>query len=558
MRTSFTHTRVETSNGPVSGFKVESWRDENNNFAGVCDVSAFFGVPYAAPPTGPLRFRAPQPVQPWSETRACVGHPAPPQLDFYGTWDFDCTTLPMSEDCLYLDIWTPAKHTDEKLPVLVWIHGGAYLAGSTLLSKYDATAIARKGAIVVSVEFRVGVLAYLAHPSLSAESPDGVSGNWGFLDVLAALRWVRGNIASFGGDPASVTIFGESSGAGIMTLCLVSEAADGLFDRVIVESGTGQPTHFLTLPEAEELGDLVARELGCRTADELRAVSVESLLEVTARMRDEHDLRWEPNIDGIVLEDHVFTLFEQGRFHDVPTIFLGCDNDTPFFASDGTGSMDGIDADIADGFRTGKVDLEEPVLATKADYERYIRTFYGDADAAVLFRLFPVSEHATPVELKELAGFLLTFYQGEVRARRYAEIMNAGKSDPSTFVCMWGRVPRGWHQLGLGAFHEIDLAYLFGTLWPGYPQPRWDDVDRAFSNAVQDYWIAFAKTGRPDVEGLPAWRPYDEGETFLQFGQDTIHERTNHRELYELLLPRIREVYAQLERDRAARDGAAS
>lgn len=538
---------VETKMGPVSGFKISTRRDMNNNFCGTCDINAFFGIPYAEPPVGNLRFRPPRPVQAWTEIKKCEGHPAAMQKNFFGTWDFDCTTLDMSEDCLYLDIWSPAKDSEERLPVLVWIHGGAFLSGASLLSKYDMTNLASRGAVVVSVEYRIGIFAYLAHKWLSAESEDGISGNYGMLDCFEALKWINENIEAFGGDPETITLFGESSGGSMMTYFQTSPLTKGLVKRIIVESGTGAPTEMMTLSEAESMGEEVVDMLGCRSLEELRQVSAEEILDAQARLREEKDNRWEVIVDGKIMPDHVFNLYKEKKYLDVPTIFLTCEEDTPFFAEIEMPDelKEGMREAITEGFATGNVTDVVPRLSDKKSYDDYLKNFYGEERGAKLCEMksFAASADMAPIELKKLANDLLSYYQTDVRARFYADIINENSKYGQAYVCSWGKVPKGWEKLDLGAFHELELAYLFNNIWLDFPQPYWDESDDRYSDCIKGYWINFAKTGDPNSSELPEWKPYlDDGE-FLYFGSDDIVVKNDDREPFELFLPEYIERY---------------
>ena len=254
------------------------------------DVRSFKGIPYAKPPIGPLRWKPPQAVEAWEGVRECSAYgPACLQPDIFGKWGIDFGEL--SEDCLYLNVWTPVKNTDEKLPVMMWIHGGGNVAGASQHPSNDGEELARLGAVVVSINHRLGIFGYLAHPLLSKESPHGVSGNYGLFDMIAALKWIQRNIKAFSGDPDRVTIFGESAGGRNVCTLMASPLAKGLFHRAITESGGAiNPSSNRHLREfwykqepMEKQGERIAKELGFSDEADplagLRALSPEKLLE---------------------------------------------------------------------------------------------------------------------------------------------------------------------------------------------------------------------------------------------------------------------------------------
>ena len=278
------------------------------------DMTVYKGIPFAAPPPGDLRWKAPQPVIPWEGVRQTTDYAPCPMQTGNNPYGY-------SEDCLYLNIWTPARSAADKLPVMVWIYGGGFAGGGTADPVTDGTELARKGVIMVSTAYRVGKLGFLAHPQLSAEDPHGVSGNYGLLDQIAALRWIRDNISAFGGDPDKVTIFGESAGGISVSMLCASPLAAGLFSGAISESGGSfgptRPTTYpgenmKTLAQAEADGIRIAEELGAASLQELRALDAASLIGRGLPSGG----GW-PIVDGYVIPDDQFRLYEQGRFNNV-------------------------------------------------------------------------------------------------------------------------------------------------------------------------------------------------------------------------------------------------
>ena len=298
--------------------------------------TVFKGIPYAAPPVGKLRWKLPQPVIPWEGVRECdkFGHsaPQPPSIndrvysyDLYPEYE-------SGEDCLYLNVWTPAASPSEKLPVFVWIHGGAFSVGSGDYTLYDGEVYCKKGIVMVSFNYRLGALGYMAHPELSAESKDKVSGNYGLYDQIAALKWVQRNIEAFGGDPEKVTIAGQSAGAGSVLALSVSPITNGLFDKAIVQSGFILGKHFNCNPPSleycEEYGLKFMKEMGCKNLEELRAKPANELCTDEGMMIGRPFL---PLLDNIVLKEPFFKTISEGRHKDISYMYgstseeFGCD-----------------------------------------------------------------------------------------------------------------------------------------------------------------------------------------------------------------------------------------
>ena len=328
--------RVTTATGPVTGTWVESEPT----------VAAFKGIPFAAPPVGELRWQPPKPVQPWERPleatdfgRVC------PQGDLVAQWvrmiaqalGGDATRFTdlgaMSEDCLNLNVWTADLQPKTKRPVMVWIHGGGFMTGSASTAWFDGAHLAKKGAVVVTLNYRLGALGFLAHPALTAESPHGSSGNNGLLDQIAALRWVQENIAAFGGDPENVTIFGLSSGGSSVVYLMTSPEAKGLFHRAIGQSFMEPYVHAdkpesatfagrLDLEAAEVLGAALAERAGVaegpKVLEELRALSAEKVVEASIIEAQPYSNYYVPNVDGWVLPEPPSRVYREGRQHDLP------------------------------------------------------------------------------------------------------------------------------------------------------------------------------------------------------------------------------------------------
>lgn len=457
---------------------------------GVGEVIAFKGIPYAAPPVGGNRWRAPQPAEPWSGVRdasdfgpACV-QPTPRVRHLYST-DLGAT----SEDCLTLNIWTPGEA--RAAPVFVWIHGGALTGGSSREPMYDGRRLAERGVIVVSINYRLGALGYLAHPALSAESDRGVSGNYGLQDQIAALRWVRDNIAAFGGDAGNVTIAGESAGALSVMYLMASPEARGLFHKAVAQSAymismpeLRRPAH--GMPAAEAAGEAVAASLGAADLDALRALDAQALTDGAA------GAGFGPSgvVDGVFLSDQLPAVFERGEQAPVP---------------------------ILTGFNSGEIRslrvLAPPKPADAAGYERLIRERYNDL-ADDFLRLYPASD----LDAASLAAARDALY-GWTTERLARSQMALGQP---AWVYLWDHGYPAADDAGLHAFHASELPYVFGTsdrtppLWPRVPDTA---AELGLSRTVIDYWTAFARDGRPASPRGPEWPAFREGRAYLRFAE---------------------------------------
>lgn len=459
---------------------------------GVADdgIRAFKAIPYALPPVGARRWRPPAPPLAWRGTRdaadfgpSCVQPPVPPASIYFDP------PAAMSEDCLTLNVWTPADARGA--PVIVWIHGGSLRIGGSAEPLYDGAGFARRGIVFVSVNYRLGVLGWLAHPGLSAESPDRVSGNYGLLDQIAALRWVRDNIAAFGGDPANVTVMGESAGALSVTYLLASPLADGLFARAIMQSTNIRAFPELSrgaygLPSAEEIGRRLATRLGARDLAALRAMDARDL----TRAATEAGFLPQGTIDGRALPAQIADLLDAGRLARVPVIA---------------------------GFNMGEIrtlrSLMPRPLPDAAAYEAAIRRRHG-ANAGAFLARYPSSN----VEESLLAALrdAVFGWSGERIART-----QAARGIPAWFYLFDHCYPAA-RARDLCAFHAAELPYLFGhvgragALPPNWPAPE-GPREAALAQVMMDYWVAFARDGDPNGPGRPLWRPYGADQAFMRF-----------------------------------------
>lgn len=479
-----------------SGQVVGKYQDETKK------IRVFKGIPYADAPVGDRRFKPPVPAKPWTGAKECLEYGAACSQKKLPVPGFDIGTK-TSEDCLFLNVWTPAGAGDAPLPVMVWIHGGGYLHGAASQAIYDGAALARRGVVYVSMNYRLGPLGFLAHPALSRESEQRTSGNYGLMDQIEALRWVRQNIAAFGGDPNNVTIFGQSAGGGSVFCLLMAPSARGLFQRAIPMSAPR--LDFCRLkesrygyPSAESLGVDYAKKLGIDdgpdAASALRSKSVKELVDAVPMLNPgafslkKPSLPIGPVVDGAVIPDDPITLFASGNVNSVPLLIGSTRDETAMFLALGNPIKD------PDMFQsTIKDNMNE----------------FADE----LLRLYPVKDAA---QLRPAVMRLFTDLMFTQPARYVARsIERTGKP---VYLYEFSYVPKEGVGKSLGAFHAADLVYVFNNKGSGMlGGPR----DPALENAIIGYWTNFAKKGDPNGAGLAAWPVYDEkSDTHLELGSE--------------------------------------
>lgn len=451
------------------------------------DIIAFKGIPFAAPPVGDLRWKPPTPVAAWDGVRdaSAFGHRCVQR---------GRNATDLSEDCLFLNVYAPLDAA-EPLPVMLWIHGGGYTGGAGSNGIYEGTNLAARGVVLVSINYRLNVFGFYAHPALSAESPHGASGNYGLLDMVASLEWVRDNIAAFGGDPNRVTIFGESAGAGAVMSLMVVPQAEGLYHGAIAESdwiyGWDRPlsgadsaeAHGVQVAEALEVSDPAA------SLDELRAASAEDLFaayqSVDSSPFTRQGTAWAPNVDGWVIPDDPVHLYESGQQHDVPLIVGMNGNEGSMFSR---------------GLRITDV----------AAFEAHVRSVYPEQADAGLALYAATDDDAVPAAVDHLIHDM--YFAGPVRlhARTHAQ-----KSSPA-WLYHFTHVPPTAGGERMGSHHASELGYVFGNLSNG----DYTDVDHRISDTMMGYWVQFAATGNPNTAGQPAWPTYTpDTDEYLEIGE---------------------------------------
>lgn len=418
----------------------------------VGDLAVYRGIPYATPPVGNLRWRAPQPLASWTGVRPAtsIGAACPQPHVSDEPW---ARVGPQNEDCLFLNIWEPKARAP--LPVMVFIHGGSFRAGSGGVPLYDGSALAKRGAVIVTINYRLGRLGFFAHPALTAENTDGMLGNYGLMDQIAALRWVQRNIAQFGGDPKNVTIFGESAGAVSVQALMASPEARGLFAKAISESGGGYSLA-PALKGAEGMGAQWAttQNLKDATVEQLRAIPVESVATAAALTG--------PMVDGRILKDSPTKAFILKEQADVPLMIGG--NSWEFSLA-------------------GLTDAAKPILG--AAYT----TLLEEYRAAPQSRAGAVAD----IAIQAVA----------IQPSRHLAERQAAKGQPA-YTYYFTQQPASERATKPGAEHGGELSYLFGTRLNA---ETWDAADEKTSKMMGDYWVNFARTGDPNSAGLPAWKP---------------------------------------------------
>ena len=449
-------------------------------------LTIYRGIPFAAPPVGELRWRAPAPAAAWDGVRpAAKFGPSPIQGAGNGPG--------MSEDCLYLNVWTPAKSANDRIPVLVWIYGGGFGFGATSDPSYNGEKLARKGVVFVSIAYRVGQLGFLAHPELSAETTNHVSGNYGLLDMIAGLQWVKQNIAAFGGDPKKVTIFGESAGGIAVSMLCASPQAKGLFQGAMSESGGSfGPPRSTTFPgenlkrlaDAERAGEAYAQKAGVSSIAELRKIAPEQLPAGRSL-----GMSW-PIIDGWVIPDDQYKLYAAGKYNDTPILV-------------------GYNSDEGASFSPPK---------TPEDYVAGVRARYGQF-ADDLIKAYPVGSNSVPKTARDLMRDAAFGWQTWSWARLQAQ---AGKS--KVFYYYFDQhpdFPEGSPRAGYGSGHGSEVAYVFQHLYAKNPQTTQADLE--ISDAMSTYWVNFARYGDPNGAGVPAWPAFSEGNPQVMYFNQTPH-----------------------------------
>lgn len=518
MRDLLASNQAQTVNGLVEGTLEES------------GIRSFKGVPFAAPPIGDLRWREPQPVANWKDVRSAKSFgPRAMQLPVFGDMNFRSDGV--SEDCLYLNIWTPAKSEQERLPVLVYFYGGGFIAGDGSEPRYDGESMANKGIVAITINYRLGVFGFLAHPELTAESPHQASGNYGFLDQSAALRWVKQNIAAFGGDPSKITIAGESAGSMSVSAQMASPLSKELIAGAIGESGAVTNSGFGVVPltQAEQSGMKFAQSIGANNLQELRNMPAQQLLEEAGKPGIG---RFAPALDNYFFPEQPTEIFKEGKQAKVPLLA-------------GWNSQE-MDYRVVLG-------NDEP---TVENFEKAVRRLYGEQANEVLKVYAATTAEEVLQAATDLAGDRFIAYStwkwidlhsktGESPVYRYLysrprpemvpEIGNASpglaggvvkQTDPNAPKAPQAR----------GAVHSAEIEYALGNLETNKVY-AWTPEDYKVSEVMQQYFVNFIKTGNPNGKSLPEWPAANQGNKVqvLHIDVNTVTKPEQNRARYELL-----------------------
>ncbi len=511
--------RVKTANGVVEGAGLQK-----------SGVRIFKGIPFAAPPVGELRWKAPQPVRSWEGVRPAVQFgPRCMQLPIFGDMNFRSSG--MSEDCLYLNVWTPARSAEERLPVLVYFYGGGFQAGDGSEPRYDGESIASKGIVAVTLNYRLGVFGFLAHPELTKESPHHASGNYAFLDQHAALLWVRDNIAAFGGDPRKVTIGGESAGSASVSAQMASPLSRDLIAGAIGESGAimGKTLSARPLAETEADGVQFAKQVGAASLAELRAIPAAQLLEAVGKGGQ---FRFSTNLDGYFLPKLPEVVFEAGEQAKVP-LLAGWNSEEMNYRM-----------------------ILGPNQPTPESYARAVRRLYGEQADEVL-RLYPGTTADEVVQsASDLAGDRFIAFStwkwldlhaktsGEPTYRYYyARPRPPMRPEMGDAVAgLAGGVVKGEAAKAMaapparGAVHSSEIEYALGNLSTNHVY-AWTTDDYEVSKTMEQYFANFVKTGDPNGAGVPLWPVVVPGgpARYLRIDVKTQAETERHRDRYLFL-----------------------
>jgi para-nitrobenzyl esterase len=474
------------------------------------DIQIFKGIPFAAPPVGDLRWKAPQPVVKWTGVRKCVEFSASPMQSSpvpFGPWseEYLIPKEPISEDCLYLNLWTGAWSAKEKRPVIVWIYGGGFSSGGAGVPVYDGEAMAKKGIVFVSINYRVGVFGFFSHPDLTKESGRNASGNYGLMDQIAGIQWVKKNIALFGGDPENITIAGQSAGSMSVNCLVTSPLCKGLFKRAIAESGASflpsMAGKSILLKQAEADGVRFAQSYNANSIDELRKIPADELLKKPSNMRG-------PIVDGYILPQSIADIFATGKQNDVD-LLTGWNQD--------------------DGVVFGK-------MKTADEFKKEAEQLYG-SDAKTFLQYYPANnDNETASSQADVSRDMIFGIQNYTWAN-----LQAGHSKNKVWLYRFTRrLPATGEYIKYGAFHTGEVAYAYHNLSFVHRCP-WEPADYRLETIMSSYWANFAATGNPNGNGLPEWPAYNtKNFSTMILGANTRSESLPGREGLDFLIKNVK------------------
>jgi len=475
----------------------------------------FAGIPYARPPVGEGRWRPPQPVEPWNGVREAT-EPGPSSLQPDLGWN-KTQRARQSEDCLYLNVLTSEWPSTGRLPVIVYIHGGANVGGAGWDHLLEHTTLPEHGVVLVSLNYRLGVFGFLAHPELTAESPHHASGNYGLMDQMAAIRWVRENIARFGGDPDNLTVMGQSAGAQDIGLIVASPQGRGLFSRAILESGpvTGIGfSRYRVLAEAEQMGAEFAKMAGQPDLAALRRMAAGDVIDAAARAH----LSFGPDVDGWVLADRPGKIYATGRTAPVAMIV---------------------------GSNAREFTFEGKPEELRSQIERA----FGELAPEAL-RLYGLADGAPAPEADPVPGDAGTQFVTDLAFRGPSSLVAIWQHEAGNPVWRYqfSRTPIGHEKQG--ASHSAELPFVFGEMVPNELGDDYDAADRKLCETIQRYWVNFATTGDPNATDVPPWPHFDpDARRYLDFTAGGPEVRTGlRREIIDLMRKRYEQQNALVRR----------
>jgi para-nitrobenzyl esterase len=471
---------IQTESGSVSGYYNEK-----------TSVTVFKGIPFAAPPLGDLRWKEPQPAKPWKGVKECIAfgpspiQPKPVSFLMIGP-EFVVPREPLSEDCLYLNVWTAAKSAQEKRPVMIWIYGGGFQTGGSAAAGYSGEALAAQGIIFVSFNYRLGIFGFLAHPELTAESVHHSSGNYALMDMIAAISWVKKNIRAFGGDPDRITIAGQSAGSASVNCLLASPPARGLFQGAIGESGSfvleNPILHMNSLSGAEKEGLRIAAKLKTTDLKALRAIPADELQKNGGGF-------FAPIVDGYILPVSVTDAYKKNQQMHV-SLLTGWNSD--------------------EGFIFG--------ISSKEDFAK--QATVAGADSNLFRKYFPATSDSESVASQIVLAVDKTIGLSQYR---WALKQNENKQAKTYLYIFTRKPPASDDKKKMGAYHTAEIGYALHTL--DSIRRAWEPVDRKLEKLMSAYWVQFVKTGDPNLAGLPSWGSFsDQGPHSMIFG-DTSSSR---------------------------------
>ncbi len=479
---------IQTTYGKISGSQTADGK-----------ISIFKGIPFAEPPIGDLRWKKPMPPAPWKEVKVCTTFSASPMQPkpvpfFVWSEEYLIPTAPISEDCLYVNVWTSNKQTKKKKPVLVWIYGGGLTSGGSACPIYDGEAFAREDIVFVSINYRVGIFGFYAHREIDKNNDGLGSGNFGILDQIAALQWVKNNIAEFGGDPDNVTIAGQSAGSWSVNILVATPLAKGLFNKAIAESGANFTRGNVSKEQAVEAGDKYAALFGKSTLAEMRSIPAEELLKKNLGVRGIY-------IDSIVLPEHILDIFLKKKENKV-ILLTGWNQDE--------GGVIGKPKDAA-------------------SYINDMRIQYK-ANAEKLLNFYPAKNDQEAILSQRNLSRDITFGMQNFAWSNFA-VQNGSK----VFIYRFKKlVPENEEGSKYSAFHTGEVPYAYNNL--KFVNRPFTNTDHALAKTMSKYWINFIKTGNPNGDQLPLWQSYTkEGKHIIIFDDETKSGKIEDGDALEFL-----------------------